>query len=140
MAPTMLYLPPPESGAPRRLSGWRRGLATASHPIMMAVLLLSCLWMQLWPKKRPMLKRLRSRVPAEASLMLCVHVLAGVVLERWPLFVLVILGTGVGTGLILVGLDGALWGVGAAVVGASLAPVVADDVPPSWFRGRGGRR
>ena len=136
----MLYLPPPESGPPRRLSGWRRGVATASYPLMVTVLLLCCLWMQLWPKKRPMLRRLRSRVPAQSSLMLCVHVLAGVVLERWPLLILVIFGSGVSIGLILAGPDGALWGVGAAVVGASLAPVVADDVPPSWFKGRGGKR
>lgn len=136
----MLYLPPSESAASRRLSGWRRGIAGLSHPVMMVVLMLCCLWMQLWPSKRPMLLRLRSRVSADASLLLCVHVLAMVVLERWPVFVLAILSIGVVIGLIVAGLDGALWGAGAAVVGASLAPVLADEVPPSWFKGRGGKR
>jgi hypothetical protein len=140
MSTAMLYLPPPDSDEQRlALSGWRRLIAMASHPVMILILLLCCVWMALWPKKRVQLQRLRARVPSQHSLLLCIHVLAGVVLARWPLFVVTILATGAGVGLILAGFQGAWWGLGASVIGASLAPVIADEVPPRLFKGHRGR-
>ena len=139
MSPVMLYLPPPESKLLRPpLSGWRRLVAWVSHPFMVLILLLCCFWMAVWPKKRAQLQRPRARVPSQHSLLVCVHVLAGVVLERWPFFVLAIMGSGAAVGLVLAGANGVLWGLGSSLVGASLAPVIADDVPPRWFRGHRG--
>ena len=65
MPATMLYVPPPESSIARTPIGWRPLVAAVSHPAMVAVLLLCCHWMALWPKKHPMLRRLRARLPAQ---------------------------------------------------------------------------
>lgn len=130
----MLYLPPSQGDSPT-LSGWRWVVVRLSQPVMFLILVLCYLWLATWPKKRPQLQRFRAQVPDQCPLIVCVFLLASVVLERWPLFVVCILGAGSLIGLILAGVDGLVWGLGSSIVGASLAPVLADEVPARFFRG-----
>lgn len=130
----MLYLQPPNGDIPT-LTGWRWIVVRLSHPAMFLILALCCLLLATWPKKRPQLQHLRSKVPEQCPLVVCVFVLAAVVLDRWPLFVVYILGAGAIIGLILAGIDGLWWGLGSSIIGASLAPVMADEVPVRLFKG-----
>lgn len=131
----MLYLPPPD-GQTSAPTGWRWVVARLSQPVMFLILTLCCMWLVLWPKKRPQFARLRAKVPPNCPLLVCLVVLAAVVLDRWPLFVVYILGAGALLGLILAGTNGLWWGLGSSIVGASLAPVLADEVPARLFHKR----
>lgn len=133
---------PPGHSLPRGIrSRWQRGAAGASRPVLLLVLVLCCAWMALWPKKRLQLQRLRARVAPGRGVWRCSWILAATILERWPLFLLAILALGAGTGLLIGGLGGALWGLPSSLLAASLAPVLADEVPRRWFqRTNGGGR
>jgi hypothetical protein len=123
-----------------RTRSWHvRLVARLSHPVMWLILALSCLTLWLWPRKRAQVNRMRGRVPGTCSLLICLWTLASAVLRRWPYFVVVILGAGAAIGLLLAGFSGLWWGLGSSVVGAGLAPVFADELPPRWFQSSGRR-
>ena len=130
----MLYLPPSDDVSSRTDSWHVRLVARLSHPIRWLILALWCLAASLWPRKRVQLSRMRTRVPATSSLLICLWSLSSAVLRRWPYFVVVILGAGAAIGLLLGGFSGLWWGLGSALVGAGLAPVLADELPPRWFQ------
>ena len=130
----MLYLPPSDDASNRTHAWHVRLVARLSHPVMWLILALWCVAVWLWPRKRVQLSRMRARVPGTSSLLICLWTLASAVLRRWPYFVVVILGAGAAIGLLLAGVSGLCWGLGSAVVGAGLAPVLADELPPRWFQ------
>ena len=109
-----------------------RAIALASLPVMALILLLCCSWLRLLPSKRPQLHVLRARVSTEVAWPLAIWHFAAVLLERWPLFVIAILGTGAAVGLLIGGLGSLMLALVASVLGASLAPVFAHDLP-AWL-------
>jgi hypothetical protein len=140
MDSAMLYLPSPSDAVSSRTQPWHaRLVARLSHPIMWLILALSCLALWSWPRKRPQLRLMRARVPVSCSVLTCLWILANAVLQRWPYFVVMILSAGAAIGLLLSGFSGLWWGLGSSIVGAGLAPVLADELPPRWFQ-RSSRR
>jgi hypothetical protein len=99
---------------------------------MVLILLLCCAWMKLLPSKRLQLRTLRARVSGEVAWPLAIWCFAVVLLERWPLFVAAILGTGAVVGMLIGGPGALLLALAASVLGASLAPVFAHDLP-AWL-------
>jgi hypothetical protein len=84
------------------------------------------------PNKRQQLRALRSRLSAPCPWYVAAWLFAGVLLDRWPLFVVTILGVGGLLGLLIAGPSAMLLGLTSAIVGASLAPVFARDLP-AWL-------
>lgn len=113
---------------------YARSIAALSLPVMALILALSCAWMWLLPHKRPQLRVVRARLSAACPWFVAVWLFAGVLLERWPLLVLAMLGAGLLIGLIIAGTAAIVPALAAAVVGASLAPVIAHDLPSWLFR------
>ena len=111
---------------------YARFTAALSRPVMALVLALSCAWMGLLPHKRPQLRVVRARLSAPCPWFVAVWLFAGVLLERWPYLVLAMLGAGLLIGLMIAGTAAIGLALAAAVVGASLAPVIARDLP-SWL-------
>lgn len=130
-------LPSPQPVTPmvRQRASWPwyvRLVSALSMPLMALVLLLACLWMWIVPRKRARLGTLRSRVPGACPWYVAVWVFAGTVLDRWPFLVLLMLAAGACVGTIIGGPSQIPLGLVSAVFGASLAPVIADDLP-AWL-------
>lgn len=130
--------PPPQpialASRPRAPKAWPARLISAlSAPVMALILLLACLWMWLVPSKRRQLDAARARLSAPCPWYVAVWLFAVVLLDRWPLFVLAILVTGALLGLLIAGPGAIALGLASAVVGASLAPVFARDLPACLF-------
>jgi hypothetical protein len=115
-----------------------RVLVAVSHPVVVAMLALTCLALWLRGVRAPPATVSRAN-PQGWSLWRCLNATATVLLKRWPYLVVVVIGIGVADGLLFMGVAGIWWGVACAVVGAGIAPVLGPALPRHWFD-RGGRR
>lgn len=119
--------------APTLRSWYLRLVSALSAPLMALIILLACLWMWMVPAKRAQLDALRARVHSACAWYVAVWLFARAVLDRWPFLVFLILAAGAGVGAIIAGPRQIPLALVAAVIGASLAPVFAKDLPPWLF-------
>lgn len=118
---------------PHAPKAWHvRLLIALSAPVMLSILLLVCVWMWVMPTKRRQLRALAARVSTPCPWYVAAWLFAVVLLDRWPLLVLAIVGTGGLLGLLIAGPSASVLGVASAILGASLAPVFARDLP-AWL-------
>jgi hypothetical protein len=99
---------------------------------MALILLLTCLWMWLVPNKRRQLHAARARLSVRCPWYVALWLFAVVLLDRWPLLVLAIVAAGGGVAVLIAGPSAIPLALASAIVGASLAPVFAKDLP-AWL-------
>jgi hypothetical protein len=133
----MFHWPPPTEWPPRR-SRPVRVIVAVSHPVVLAMLALTCLALWLSRVRVPPATASRSH-PEGWSLWRSLNAMARALLHRWPYLVVVVIGVGVAEGLLFMGPAGIWWGVASTVVGAGIAPVLVPVLPRRWFD-RGGHR
>lgn len=103
-----------------------RALIAISQPVLWVILALAFLWLTLRPSRRWIVRSFQHRNVATRSIRVALWRAAGGILAQAPCLVLAMLLIGAAIGLLLGQVPGVIWGVAAAVLGGSLAPVIFE--------------
>lgn len=112
----------------RSSSIFMRLLVAASQPVLWFTLVLAFVWLSLRPSRRWVVQSFRRRKAAKERMGVALWRAAESVLVEGPYLVIAMLLIGAVIGLLVGDVRGVPWGLAAAVIGASLAPVVFE--PP----------
>lgn len=103
-----------------------RMLIAVSRPVLWVTLVFAFVWLSMRPTRRWIVRAFENRKVVGGSRAEALWRAAGEVLTRGPYLILAMLLIGALLGLLLGGYAGVMWGLIAAVLGASLAPVIFE--------------
>ena len=103
-----------------------RILIAVSQPVLWVTLVMAFVWLTMRPTRHWIVRSFQHRQAVNESTGVALWRAAGDVLTQGPYLILAMLLIGGGLGVLLGGLSDALWGLAAAVLGASLAPAIFE--------------